>query len=126
MKHLIFALLVLGFVSTARGAAAGDMGAPYLVEVDLTTQTLCVPLTRDVAVELQPGDEVVFTWSAREQAPEVVTVDASGNRYPLFGDSGIYLVPGFYIVAPEVPEGTYYLGQIGGPVRGTVNVRRRR
>ena len=123
MKKLILALCVLGVMCSARGVSAGETDEKSVTfEFLMTSETLC--LNDDYYFEVRPGDSIAFTWTAREPAPEVVTTDANHDRYPLFGGTGIYTVPGLYTIPTDVPEGTYYLTRIGGPVRGTVNVRR--
>lgn len=124
MKQLVLALCVLGLVCSARGASASDTEAKSVTfEFAITPETLC--FNDDYYFEVHPGDAIAFTWTARAPAPEVVTTDATHDRYPLFGGTGIYTVPGLYTLPPDVLEGTYYLGQVGGTVRGTVNVRKR-
>jgi hypothetical protein len=118
MKQLVLVLLVLGLVGAASGAAAGDT-----FEVDMTTETVCFSID-DYDFDVRPGDSIAFTWTARDSAPDVETTDAENNLYPLFSGSGIYPVPGIYTIPPDIPEGIYYLRQIGGTVRGRINVKR--
>jgi hypothetical protein len=123
MKQLVLVLLVLGLVGAVSGAAAGNTEEQDVAfEVDMTTETVC--FSGDYDFDVRPGDSIVFTWTARDSAPEAETTDAENNLYPLFGGSGIYPVPGIYTIPPDIPEGTYYLRQIGGTVRGRINVKR--
>ena len=76
------------------------------------------------------NETVTIIWKGSESSARVITTtqDTEPRQVPIFGGSGSYEIDSSGTTLPvDGLEGDYwiYLGQIGGTVRGTVNVRKR-
>lgn len=75
------------------------------------------------------GAQFDYVWTGSGDSAVIVAADANNRQVTLFGGDGVYTILNtgtVLTVSTSIPDGNYttYLTVIGGPVRGTVNVRR--